>query len=661
MREAFPDGIMCVGVGALGAIALSRGIRSKIMTRLTSEYRAALWESVMSHIFISYVEEDGDLAGQIAEALEQEHYASWYYQRDSLPGTDYLELTGEAIEKCQAFVLLISPHTLAKANQVTKEVVRAHECGKKFIPILRGVTHLEFQNRQPGWRQAIGAATSIVIPLEGLTSIFPRLLTGLAFLDIRPGLRTPSSGDDSAGGVTASTLSVREPIASMPRQKSAPTTSKPVDALKIRGGCSLQGEVVVRGAKNTLPKNLIASLLTTQRCVLRNVAGIPDIDIALNMIRTLGGEVDWIGDSALEISTAKIDVKNLDSLRTYSKLSRIPVLFCGPLLHRFGSAMIIEPGGCRLGPRPIDFHFKALQGMGAIIEECSNGVFAKANKLIGAQIRLDYPSVGATEQVLLTAVRAQGVTELSNASIEPEVLDLVRLLNLMGGRITIGDNRVITIHGVEELRGFNYPAMTDRSEVASWACAAAATSGRVFVRNATEDGLTSFLEKFREMGGTYKVEKEGITFSRKNASLNSVFLETGCHPGFRTDWQPPFVIALTQADGKSEVHETVFEDRFRYIDNLRKRGADIKLFTDCPRTQCRFGSQKREHHAIIRGPISLGAEDVNITDLRGGFACVIAALLADGESTLRNCSWVAKGYERICEKLLGLGAEVEPV
>jgi len=431
--------------------------------------------------------------------------------------------------------------------------------------------------------------------------------------------------------------------------------------MKIVGGNPLIGEVSVRGAKNSVSKALVAALLTSEPCVLRNVPSISDVDIVCEMIRCSGGHAAISESGSVEICARELKPVSPDRWAGFARQSRIPILFCGPLLARIGAARIAPLGGDAIGPRPVDYHIAALQKFGATIEDQgSDGLLVSARRLTGCKIALDYPSVGATEQVLLTSVLAEGVTELSNAAIEPEIIDLIMLLQKMGATISVDTDRTITITGVMDLHGFRHTAMPDPLEVASWACAAVATGGSIFVGNARQIDLMAFLNKLRQMGGQFKVRDEGISFSRCQDSLRPVILETDVHPGFRTDWQQPFVVALTQAEGVSIVHETVYEDRFGYVSALNQMGAGIQLHRECLGSKrCRFGQRNHLHSAVIAGPSRLRGCDVSIPDLRAGFSYVIAALSAEGVSTVRNIGLIGRGYENFPQKLQALGARFE--
>jgi UDP-N-acetylglucosamine 1-carboxyvinyltransferase len=261
--------------------------------------------------------------------------------------------------------------------------------------------------------------------------------------------------------------------------------------------------------------------------------------------------------------------------------------------------------------------------------------------------------------VILAAVLAHGKTELSNAATEPEIMDLIMALQKMGAIISVDVDRVITIEGVPELHGYDHEAVPDRLEAASWASAAVATGGRIFVRNARQLDMMTFLNQFRKIGGDFEVSRDGIAFWRRDAGLRSTVVETDVHPGFMTDWQQPFVIALTQATGVSIVHETVYEQRFGYVEALNRMGAQIQIYREClGRIPCRFGQRNYQHSAVIVGPTPLHGAEINIPDLRAGFSYVIAALAAEGTSTLTNTNLIQRGYENLVPKLHALGAEI---
>jgi UDP-N-acetylglucosamine 1-carboxyvinyltransferase len=344
-----------------------------------------------------------------------------------------------------------------------------------------------------------------------------------------------------------------------------------------------------------------------------------------------------------------------------AEASRIPILFCGPLLHRIGEAFIPLLGGDEIGSRPVNFHISALESFGAVIKKrTENGFFIHAPKrMVGTKFKLPYPSVGATEQVLLTAVLADGITELSNASIEPETMDLIAILQKMGAIISVDTDRVIKIEGVDSLDGFNHYAMPDRIEAASWASAALATNGNIFVEGAQQQDMMAYLNTYRKIGGEFNITEQGIRFSRYDSDLKSIAVETNVHPGFMTDWQQPLVVSLTQARGLSIVHETVYENRFEFTQPLIKMGANIQLYKDClGHTPCRFGRMNYKHSAVISGPSTLCGANFLVPDLRGGFSQVIAALTAKGESSIYGINIIDRGYEDFRSKLKGINAHI---
>jgi UDP-N-acetylglucosamine 1-carboxyvinyltransferase len=339
--------------------------------------------------------------------------------------------------------------------------------------------------------------------------------------------------------------------------------------------------------------------------------------------------------------------------------SRIPILFCGPLLHRLGEAFIPGLGGCEIGDRPVDFHFDVLRSFGAVIEKLPTGTRLSAPEgLKGAKISLPYPSVGATEQVLLSATTASGLTELSGAAIEPEIIDLISILQKMGAIISVDTDRVIRIEGVKSLTGFTHQALFDRNEAASWAAAALATKGDIFVGGARQLEMMTFLNVYRKVGGQFDIEDDGIRFYHPGTELQPVVIETDVHPGFMTDWQQPLVVALTQAQGLSIVHETVYENRFGFTDALKQMGAQIQIYREClGGNPCRFGQRNFNHSAVISGPTPLRGADIRVPDLRGGFSHVVAALAAEGTSNVTNVQLISRGYERFIDKLGALGAD----
>ncbi|MFI7546147.1 UDP-N-acetylglucosamine 1-carboxyvinyltransferase [Actinoplanes sp. NPDC049599] len=448
------------------------------------------------------------------------------------------------------------------------------------------------------------------------------------------------------------------------------------DVLAVHGGTPLHGQIRVRGAKNLVSKAMVAALLGETPSRLFDVPRIRDVEVVRGLLGLHGVIVtDGADDGELVMDPTNVESASSDEINVHAGSSRIPILFCGPLLHRLGHAFIPDLGGCHIGPRPIDFHIQALRQFGAVVDKTPEGMHLTApNGLHGTKLELPYPSVGATEQVLLTAVRAEGVTELRNAAIEPEIMDLICVLQKMGAIITVHTDRVIEILGVPKLHGYNHKPIPDRIEAASWAAAALATRGEIEVLGAQQADMMTFLNVFRSIGGEFEITdarvartgvtgvEGGIKFWHPGGELNAVALETDVHPGFMTDWQQPLVVALTQARGLSIMHETVYEQRLGYTDALNAMGATIQVYRDClGGTPCRFGRRNFKHSAVIAGPSKLHAADLVIPDLRAGFSHLIAALAAEGTSRVYGVDLINRGYEDFEGKLAALGALVERV
>ena len=427
--------------------------------------------------------------------------------------------------------------------------------------------------------------------------------------------------------------------------------------ITVHGGKPLKGRVDVRGAKNLVTKAMVAALLADEASVLKDVPFISDVEIVSRLLQLHGVAISHGEDGVMHLDPSNVKQARMVDIDAHAGSSRIPILFCGPLLHQLGEAFIPGLGGCHIGDRPIDFHFEVLRNFGAVIEEVANGTRLSAPKgLKGTKISLPYPSVGATEQVLLTAVRAEGLTELSGAAIEPEIMDLIAILQKMGAIISVDTDRVIRIEGVKRLGGYEHRALFDRNEAASWAAAALATKGDIFVGGARQQEMTTFLNVFRKVGGAFEIKDDGIRFYHPGGDLHSVVIETDVHPGFMTDWQQPLVVALTQAKGISIVHETVYEQRF--TDALVEMGANIQIYREClGGTPCRFGQRNFNHSAVISGPSSLKGADIRVPDLRGGFSHMVAALAAEGTSNVTNVQLISRGYEHFLQKLTDLGAD----
>ena len=433
--------------------------------------------------------------------------------------------------------------------------------------------------------------------------------------------------------------------------------------LRVEGGKPLRGYINVRGAKNLVPKAMVAALLGDTPSVISNVPHIRDVEVVSGLLRVHGATVDFDAKAGvLSIDPSAIETASSASINAHAGSSRIPILFCGPLLHRLGRATIPDLGGCHIGDRPVNFHLEILRRFGAKLDRTDGALHLTTNgrRLQGTTIDLPYPSVGATEQTLLTAVRAEGKTVLTGAAVEPEIIDLIDVLQKMGAIISVDTDRTITIEGVDALEGFNHRAIPDRIEAGSWACAALTTGGDITVLGARQTAMSAFLNVFRKVGGAFEVKEEGIRFYHPGGELHSMAMETNVHPGFMTDWQQPLVVALTQAKGLSIVHETVYENRLGFTNALNQMGANIQLYREClTGAECRFGARNYYHSAVIAGPTPLHGSDIVVPDLRGGFSYLIAALAAEGISHVKGINLIDRGYADFMDKLYALDAQVQ--
>ncbi|MBT3606011.1 MAG: UDP-N-acetylglucosamine 1-carboxyvinyltransferase [Candidatus Latescibacteria bacterium] len=429
-----------------------------------------------------------------------------------------------------------------------------------------------------------------------------------------------------------------------------------MDILKVTGPTPLRGDVQVPGAKNAISKLLTASMLTSERCVFSNAPAIGDTRVTQEICQSLGAKI-LEDDPRLLIAQTK-DITHVEVPENLAQQNRLSVMMLAPLLHRAGKAIIPAAGGDRIGVRPVDFHLDGYRKMGANITEKDGVYIAETDQLKGAEITLAYPSVTTTENLLMAAVLANGRTFIHNAAIEPEIMDLVFFLQKMGAIIDYQIDRTFIIEGVDTLSGALHEVIPDRLVAESFAVAAIASKGDLFVRGAQQADLLTFLNTLRRVGGNFDIETDGIRFYHKN-DLTSIALETAVHPGFMTDWHPPFAVLLTQAEGISVIHETVFEDRLTYVPQLQKMGADIAIYDQCLGTgNCRYHTTNSQHSALIKGPTPLHGTDITIPDLRAGFTYLLAAIIAKGETTIRGVDELDRGYESIDEALSNAGANI---
>lgn len=415
----------------------------------------------------------------------------------------------------------------------------------------------------------------------------------------------------------------------------------------IEGARELRGEIAVSGAKNAVLKLMAAAILIEDVSLIKNVPDLSDVDTMLKLITDLGVKADY----NKSLQTVKIDATAINnSIADYAYVSKMRASFnvLGALLSRCGEAKVALPGGCAIGERRVDFHIKGLQLLGAEVNIENGYVVAKADKLIGADIPLAMPSVGATENIMLASVFAEGVTRIQNAAQEPEIVDLANFLNMAGADISGAGTSEIIINGVpkDSLHAVEYTTIPDRIEAATYICAVCAAGGDVIFKNIVPSHLSFFINKMQEIGVNIEILGPNTIRVKKDKTLKATDLVTQPYPGFHTDMQAPVMSVLALADGISIITENLFENRFMQVPELRRMGADI---------------QQENSRAIIKGVEYLTGAEVKASDLRAGAALVIAALAAKGRSVISNIHHIDRGYEKIEEKLSALGANIKRV
>jgi UDP-N-acetylglucosamine 1-carboxyvinyltransferase len=412
------------------------------------------------------------------------------------------------------------------------------------------------------------------------------------------------------------------------------------EAILVRPSGPLEGTVPIAGAKNSVLKLMAATLLAPGTHVIRNVPRIKDVTIMASLLESMGVAVTQSGD-VLSITVGE-DVIPEAPYELVEKM-RASIVVLGPLLARFGEARVALPGGDDFGPRPIDIHLRGLSELGARFETRHGFVIGRVDRLVGTRVILEFPSVTATENVLMGAVRAKGTTIIDNAAREPEVADLAAFLNRMGAHI-LGTS-TITVEGVDGLAPVEHTVIPDRIEAATYLAAVAVAGGEISLAGARPDHMDMLCLKLGEMGMRISPEADGL-WAMVSRRLRSVDVSTLPYPGIATDYKPLFVTMLSVADGVGIVTENLFSGRFRYIDELVRMGADIRT---------------EGHHAVVRGVPQLSGAPVKAPDIRAGAALVVAALRAEGETVVRDVHHIDRGYEDIVVKLRGIGADVERV
>lgn len=416
-----------------------------------------------------------------------------------------------------------------------------------------------------------------------------------------------------------------------------------MEKLIIHGGHELHGRVKISGAKNAVLPIIAATLLAQDKpCVLDEVPYLNDVCTIAEVLRQLGAKVDFNRQQHTLFVDSTV-LKTVDAPYDLVRKMRASFVIMGPLLARYGKAKISMPGGCAIGTRPIDLHLKGFEALGAEIEIGHGFINATApNGLKGTSIYLDFPSVGATENIIMAACMAEGQTILENAAQEPEIIDLANFLNIMGAKIRGAGTNVIKITGVPKLIGHNYTIIPDRIEAGTYMVAVAMTGGDIYIENAISEHLKPVIAKLNEAGVKIEEDIDGIRVSC-NKRPKAIDIKTLPYPGFPTDMQAQFMAMLTIADGTGLVTETVFENRFMHVDELKRMGACIKV---------------DGRTSIVEGVPSLNGCQVKATDLRAGAAMVLAGLVANGETEVSYIHHIDRGYDNLVEKLCGLGADI---
>jgi len=409
--------------------------------------------------------------------------------------------------------------------------------------------------------------------------------------------------------------------------------------LVVQGTERLQGKINVSGAKNAALPIIAASLLAKGDSVLKGIPDLRDVNNLVDILNDLGAEASF-ANNMIQVQADLVNKYQTDD--DLARKLRASYYTLGALLGRYGEACTVLPGGCEIGNRPIDLHLKGFSALGADVELDHGLVKLKADRLTGAKIYLDYPSVGATMNIMLAAVLAEGQTVIENVAREPEIIDLANYLNVMGAKVKGAGTDIIKIEGVKELIGTDYTIIPDRIEVGTYMMATAAISGEVIIENVLVEHVRSLISKLKEMGIEI-IEDVNRVKVKADKGLSGVDIKTMPYPGFPTDMQSQFMALLTQASGENVVIETVFENRFGHVDELRRMGAQIKV----------------DGRSAVVAKASLEGTQVEATDLRAGAALIIAGLAAEGETEIYNVYHIERGYEDVTEKLRGIGAKIE--
>ena len=417
-----------------------------------------------------------------------------------------------------------------------------------------------------------------------------------------------------------------------------------VDGFRITGKTPLNGVIKVSGAKNAALPIIIATLVSKGEYILKNVPNLRDIRILMKLLEDLGMETQKLDDTTYKI--VNNGFKRNEASYEIVKQMRASFLVMGPMIANLEESIVSLPGGCAIGSRPVDLHLKGFEALGAEITRVHGYIHAKSDKLKGAQIPLGFPSVGATQNLMMAAVKIPGKTVISNAAREPEIVDLGNFLNKMGAKITGLGTPNIEIEGVEELHGVEYSIMPDRIEAGTYVIASLITEGNLKIENVNLDDLGVFKSELESMGVRFEQDGNILSVIGNLKELKPSKIRTMPHPGFPTDMQPQMMLLQTLVNGASSMEETVFENRFMHVPEFNRMGADIVI---------------RHGVAMINGGLPLTGAEVMSSDLRAGAALVLAGLAADGETTLNRVYHIDRGYDKLEEKLNGVGADIRRV
>ncbi|MBQ9931325.1 MAG: UDP-N-acetylglucosamine 1-carboxyvinyltransferase [Firmicutes bacterium] len=407
----------------------------------------------------------------------------------------------------------------------------------------------------------------------------------------------------------------------------------------------LRGEVTISGSKNAVLPILAASILAGDACEISDVPNLLDVDVMCKLLRSLGASVEEDYENEI-VNVDTKDITTWEAPRDLVTRMRASILVMGPILARQGKVKVSLPGGCSIGLRPIDLHLKGFQSMGAEIEKGPDYVVARADKLKGAKVYLDFPSVGATENIMMAATLAEGVTVIENAAEEPEIVDLANFLNKMGAKVKGAGTNMIRIEGVPALKGTHHAVIPDRIEAGTFMVAAAITRGDLLLKNVVPDHVKSISAKLMECGAVVEDNEDGLRVRGDVNPLIATDIRTLPYPGFPTDMQSQFMALLTTVEGTSMVVETVFENRYMHIGELNRMGADIKI---------------DGRSAVIVGQRPLMGAPVIATDLRAGAALVLAGFRAEGETEISEIYHIERGYSSFEKKLISIGAKIRRV